>query len=58
MQLRLDDIPNEGPCFYCKDKKPHEGGVLFYVTPDGEWRCFADLKIYRCEKGLKFRTPS
>jgi hypothetical protein len=55
MQLKLEDILNEGPCHYCEDGKPHEGEVLLYVTPDGEWKCFADLKIYRCERGLKPR---
>jgi hypothetical protein len=55
MQLKLEDTLNEGPCPYCEDGKPHEGGVVLYVTPDGEWRCFADLKIYRCERGLKPR---
>jgi hypothetical protein len=57
MQLKLDDILNEIPCPYCEEGKPHEGEVLLYVTPDGEWRCFAGLKIYRCEKGLKPRIP-
>jgi hypothetical protein len=57
MQLKLDDILNEIPCPYCEEGKPHEGEVLLYVTPDGEFRCFADLKIYRCEKGLKSKIP-
>jgi hypothetical protein len=57
MQLRLEDILNEGPCPYCKEGKRHEGEVVLYVTPDGEWRCFADIRIYRCEEGLKTRIP-
>jgi hypothetical protein len=57
MQLKLEDTLNEGPCPYCEDGKRHEGEVVLYVTPDGEWRCFADLKIYRCERGLKPRIP-
>jgi hypothetical protein len=57
MQLRLEDFIDL-PCPYCRGEgKPHEGEVLLYLKPDGEWGCFAGLKIYRCERGLKGRIP-
>jgi hypothetical protein len=57
MQLRLEDFIDL-PCPYCRGEgKPHEGEVLLYLKPDGEWGCFAGLKIYRCKRGLKGRIP-
>jgi hypothetical protein len=57
MQRRLEDFIDV-PCPYCRGEgKPHEGKVLLYLKPDGEWACFADIRIYRCERGLKRRIP-
>jgi hypothetical protein len=57
MQRRLEDFIDL-PCPYCRGEgKPHKGGVLLYLKPDGEWGCFADGRIYRCERGLKGRIP-
>jgi hypothetical protein len=57
MQRRLEDFIDL-PCPYCKGEgKPHEGEVLLYLRPDGEWGCFADGRLYRCERGLKGRVP-
>ena len=57
MQRRLEDFIDL-PCPYCKGEGgPHEGKVLLYLKPDGEWACFADIRIYRCEKGLKRKVP-
>jgi hypothetical protein len=52
VQLRLEDFSKKR-CPYCEEKRDwHEGSVILYLTEMGEWRCFADEKIYWCEDAL------
>jgi hypothetical protein len=52
VQLRLEDFSRKR-CPYCEERRDwHEGSVTLYLTEEGEWRCFADEKIYWCEDAL------
>jgi hypothetical protein len=52
VQLRLEDFYRRR-CPYCEEKRDwHEGSVILYLTEEGEWRCFANEKIYWCEDAL------
>jgi hypothetical protein len=52
MQLKLEEFFGKR-CPYCEEGRDwHEGSVTLYLTEEGEWGCFADERIYRCEDAL------